>query len=107
MGEHTELMVKEWKIPREEQDEIAYRSHMNAHLAMEDGRLKAEIHPLDGFDHDLFIRPDTSMVKLATLPPLSRTVDTCQGPRKKRVFLRSSVFLRLWHTPCIFGGRLS
>jgi acetyl-CoA acetyltransferase family protein len=63
-------MVKEWKIPREEQDQIAYRSHMNAHRAMEDGRLKAEIHALDGFDHDLFIRPDTSMEKLAKLPPV-------------------------------------
>ena len=70
MGEHTELMVKEWKISREEQDEIAHRSHMNAHRAMEDGRLKAEIHPLDGFDQDLFIRPDTSMEKLAKLPPV-------------------------------------
>ena len=47
MGEHTELMVKEWQVPREEQDEIAYRSHMNAHQATQDGRLTAEIHPLD------------------------------------------------------------
>ena len=70
MGEHTELMVKEWKISREEQDEIAYRSHMNAHRATEDGRLKAEIHPLDGMDHDLFIRPDTSIEKLVELPPV-------------------------------------
>ncbi len=70
MGEHTELMVKEWKIPQEEQDEIAYRSHMNAHKATEDGRLKAEIHPLDGIDHDLFIRPNTTMDKLAKLPPV-------------------------------------
>ncbi len=70
MGEHTELMVKEWKIPREEQDEIAYRSHMNAHAATEDGRLKAEIHPLDGIDHDLLIRPDTTMEKLAKLRPV-------------------------------------
>lgn len=43
---------------------------MNAHRATEDGRLKAEIHPLDGIDHDLFIRPDTSMEKLAKLPPV-------------------------------------
>ena len=70
MGEHTELMVKEWKISREEQDEIAYQSHMNAHRATEDGRLKAEIHPLDGIDHDLFIRPDTSLEKLARLSPV-------------------------------------
>ena len=68
MGEHTELTVKEWKISREDQDEIAYRSHMNAHRATEDGRLKAEIHPLDGYEQDLFIRPDTSMEKLAKLP---------------------------------------
>ena len=41
MGEHTELMVKEWQIPREEQDQIADRSHVMAHQATQDGRLKA------------------------------------------------------------------
>lgn len=70
MGEHTELMVKEWKISREEQDEIAYRSHMNAAAATEDGRLKAEIVPLDGLDYDPIIRPDTSMEQLAKLKPV-------------------------------------
>lgn len=70
MGEHTELMVKEWKIQQEEQDEIAYRSHMNAHTATEDGRLKAEINPLDGFDYDPLIRPTTTMEKLVKLPPV-------------------------------------
>lgn len=70
MGEHTELTVKEWKISREDQDEIAYRSHMNAHQATQDGRLKAEIHPLDGYEHDLLIRPDTSLDKLAKLLPV-------------------------------------
>lgn len=70
MGEHTELMVKEWRIPREEQDEIAYRSHMNAYAATQDGRLKAEIYPLDGVDHDLLIRPDTTLERLAKLRPV-------------------------------------
>ena len=70
MGEHTELMVKEWRISRGEQDEIAYQSHMNAARATEDGRLKAEIHPLDGIDHDQLIRSDTSLEKLAKLPPV-------------------------------------
>ena len=70
MGEHTELMVKEWKILQEEQDEIAYHSHRNAHEATKDGRLKEEIYPLDGIDHDLLIRPDTSMEKLAKLAPV-------------------------------------
>ena len=70
MGEHTEIMAKEWKIPREEQDEIAYRSHMNAQRATEDGRLMDEINPLDGIDHDLLIRPGTSLERLAKLPPV-------------------------------------
>ncbi len=70
MGEHTELMVKEWKIPQYEQDEIAYYSHRNAHAATEDGRLKAEIHPLDGIDHDLLIRPSTTLEQLAKLTPV-------------------------------------
>ena len=70
MGEHTELTVKQWKISREDQDEIAYRSHKNAHQATQDGRLTAEIYPLDGYEQDLFIRPDTSMAKLAKLPPV-------------------------------------
>jgi acetyl-CoA acetyltransferase family protein len=69
MGEHTELMVKEWKVPREEQDQFAYRSHMNAHAATEDGRLKEEIHPLAGTAHDLLIRADTTPEKLAKLAP--------------------------------------
>lgn len=70
MGEHTELMVKEWKIGRQEQDEIAFRSHQNAAAATEDGRLTAEIVPLAGTDRDTIIRPDTTMEKLAKLPPV-------------------------------------
>mgnify|MGYP001611878967 FL=1 len=70
MGEHTELIAKEWKIPRVEQDEIAYLSHKNAQAATQDGRLTAEIHPLDGIDHDLLIRADTTLEKLAKLSPV-------------------------------------
>ena len=70
MGEHCELMVKEWKISRDEQDEIAFRSHMNAAAATEDGRLPAEIVPLDGIEQDTMVRPDTTMEKLATLRPV-------------------------------------
>ncbi|MEE9178371.1 MAG: acetyl-CoA C-acyltransferase [Acidimicrobiia bacterium] len=70
MGEHTEITVKEWGISRSEQDEIAYASHMNAAAATEDGRLTAEIHPLDDIAADTMIRPGTSMEKLAKLPPV-------------------------------------
>jgi acetyl-CoA acetyltransferase family protein len=70
MGEHTEITVKEWGISRSEQDEIAYASHMNAAAATDDGRLTAEIHPLDDIAADTMIRPGTSMEKLAKLPPV-------------------------------------
>jgi acetyl-CoA acetyltransferase family protein len=68
MGEHTELTVKEWKVSRQEQDEVSLRSHQNAHQATIDGRLTSEIHPLDGIDRDSIIRPGTSMQALAKLP---------------------------------------
>jgi acetyl-CoA acetyltransferase family protein len=70
MGEHTEITVKEWGISRSEQDEIAYASHMNAAAASEDGRLTAEIHSLDEISRDTIVRPNTSMKKLAKLPPV-------------------------------------
>lgn len=70
MGEHTEITVKEWQISREEQDTIAYRSHVNAHRATEDGRLTDEIYPLNGIDRDLLIRSETSMEALAKLSPV-------------------------------------
>ena len=70
MGEHTEITVKQWGISRTEQDEIAFRSHMRAAAATENGTLTAEIHPLGGIDRDTTTRPSTSMEKLAKLPPV-------------------------------------
>jgi acetyl-CoA acetyltransferase family protein len=70
MGQHTEITVKEWGISREDQDQIALRSHQNAAAATEDGRLLAEIVPFDGIDRDTIIRPDTTLEKLAKLPPV-------------------------------------
>ena len=70
MGEHTEITVKEWQISQDEQDDIAFRSHVNAHKATEDGRLSDEIYTLRGIDRDLLIRPETSMEALAKLSPV-------------------------------------
>lgn len=69
MGQHTELMVKEWGIPRDVQDQIAYRSHHRAHAATEDGRLTAEITPVKGIDRDTIVRPTTTIEKLSSLKP--------------------------------------
>ena len=70
MGEHAELSAKEWNITRGEEDEIALRSHLRAAAATSDGRLKAEISPLEGVDHDTIVRTDTSLEKLAGLRPV-------------------------------------
>jgi acetyl-CoA acetyltransferase family protein len=70
MGEHCELMVKQWSIGRAEQDALAFRSHRNAHAATEDGRLTAEIAALDGVDRDGLIRSDTTVEQLAELRPV-------------------------------------
>jgi acetyl-CoA acetyltransferase family protein len=68
MGEHCEIMVKDWSIGREAQDELALRSHMNAHAAA--GRLAPEIVPVDGIRRDSLIRPDTTVEQLARLRPV-------------------------------------
>lgn len=70
MGEHAELSAKQWQIGRQEQDEIALRSHQRAAQATTDGRLKQEIYPLNGVAHDTIVRGDTSMERLAKLPPV-------------------------------------
>jgi len=70
MGEHAEVTAQEWQSRREDQDQIALRSHQRAAEATADGRLKQEIFPLQGIDHDTIVRGDTSMEKLAKLPPV-------------------------------------
>ena len=37
MGQSTELMAKQWKITRKEQDQLAYESHIKAAAAWREG----------------------------------------------------------------------
>lgn len=69
MGEHTELMVKEWKITREAQDDLAYRSHQNAAKAYEEGFHDDLITEFNGVKKDTITRKDTTKEKLAKLKP--------------------------------------
>lgn len=69
MGEHTELMVKEWKITREEQDELAYQSHQNAAKAYEEGFHDDLIVEFKGLKKDTITRKETSKEKLGKLKP--------------------------------------
>ncbi len=70
MGQHMEITAKQLGISRGAQDEIAYRSHKNAHAAFEAGVLKELIEPIAGVDRDLMIRADTSLEKLSKLAPV-------------------------------------
>ncbi len=70
MGEHTELMVKEWKIFREAQDELAFESHQKAAAAYEKNFFKDLVFEFKGVKKDTILRPDTTLEKLATLKPV-------------------------------------
>ena len=69
MGQHCELMVKEWGISRDEQDELALRSHQNSYKAYEDGFMDGLVQPFNGLNRDNTIRGDTSLEKLVKLKP--------------------------------------
>jgi acetyl-CoA C-acetyltransferase len=67
MGQHTEKMVKEWKISRQEQDQLAYQSHINGAKAYADGFYNDLLTPFKGATRDTILRGDTTMEKLALL----------------------------------------
>jgi acetyl-CoA C-acetyltransferase len=69
MGQHCELMAKQWQIPRAEQDLLAYQSHRKAAAAYEEGFFDDLIVPCHGVTRDNHLRADTSLDKLATLSP--------------------------------------
>jgi acetyl-CoA acyltransferase len=77
MGQSAERMAKENGISREAQDRWALRSHRLAQRGTGDGRLKEEIIPVfvpptyePVVTRDNGIREDTSLEKLAALPPV-------------------------------------
>ncbi|HID88800.1 MAG TPA: acetyl-CoA C-acyltransferase [Anaerolineae bacterium] len=78
VGNAAEWIAREYGLTREELDEYAYNSHMKAIAAIDEGRFKDEIVPVDVpqrkgppilFDTDEVPRRDTSLEKLARLKP--------------------------------------
>ena len=76
MGVTAENLVEMYGISREDQDLFAYNSQMKAAKAQENGRLAEEIVSIEIprrkqdpiiFDKDEFVKPQTSLEKLATL----------------------------------------
>ncbi|MFZ5520342.1 MAG: acetyl-CoA C-acetyltransferase [Pseudomonadota bacterium] len=70
MGEHCELMAKEWGIPREEQDQLALASHKNMAAAYERGYFADLITPFKGLTRDNNLRADLTIEKLRSLKPV-------------------------------------
>jgi acetyl-CoA C-acetyltransferase len=69
MGEHCELMARQWGITREDQDRLALRSHLNAARAYDEGFHDDLVVPFAGVLRDNNIRADSSLEKMATLKP--------------------------------------
>jgi len=69
MGEHCEQMAKQWHITREAQDQLALDSHRKLAAAYEAGFFDDLLVPFRGLKRDGFLRPDSTLEKLATLKP--------------------------------------
>jgi acetyl-CoA C-acetyltransferase len=69
MGEHCELMAKEWGISREAQDLLAYESHKKAAAAYDEGFMDDLVVSCAGVFRDNNIREDISLEKMAELKP--------------------------------------
>ncbi len=77
MGITAENLAEKFGVTREEQDELALRSQQRASAAIEAGRFRDEIVPLEVkvgrkteiFDTDEYPRPDVDMESMAKLRP--------------------------------------
>ena len=69
MGQHTELMAQEWRISRQEQDQLAYESHKKAAEAYRSGYMDDLLVPCAGVFRDNNLREDINLERLATLKP--------------------------------------
>jgi acetyl-CoA C-acetyltransferase len=70
MVEQASFVSRELGITREEQDEWALRSHQRAVAAADEGRFADEIVPVGDVTADAGPRRDTTLEKLARLPPV-------------------------------------
>lgn len=79
MGNTGDIISERFNISREEMDEYALRSHQRAYQATEERIFEKEIVPVEISDRkkgiiavtkDEGIRPDTTLEKLAKLPPV-------------------------------------
>jgi acetyl-CoA C-acetyltransferase len=69
MGEHQARTGAQWGVTREEQDQLAARSHANLAAAYERGFQEDLMTPFLGLERDQNLRPGSTVEKLAKLKP--------------------------------------
>ncbi len=70
MGEHQAITTVRWAISRQAQDELALASHQRLAAAWDAGFFDDLVTSYQGLTRDGNLRPDTSLEKLAALPPV-------------------------------------
>jgi acetyl-CoA acetyltransferase family protein len=89
MIETAQNVADRYHLTREEIDAFALRSHQHAAASRDNGRLAAEIHPVEipatrktparTFEHDEMIRGDSTPEQMAALPPQPNTTQMTAG----------------------------
>lgn len=75
MGEHCELLNREWGVSRQDQDEYAFRSHLYAGRGIDAGHIPAEIATVYAakdykpVSEDDIVRKNPDRAKIASLKP--------------------------------------
>lgn len=69
MGEHAELMAREWGIAREDQDQLTLASHTNMARAYNEGFFADLMTPYKGVTKDNNLREGITIEKLRSLKP--------------------------------------
>ncbi len=93
MGETAEILAEEYKIPRDEQDEFAARSHQRATEAWQAGRFRDEVVPVEVaekkgtrmMEQDETFRADSTPEKLAGLAPVFKKDGTVTAGNSSQI----------------------
>jgi acetyl-CoA acyltransferase len=105
----AEMIAREWGFTREDLDRYSLRSHQLALAARTSGYFDAEIVPVPvqneagqtvWFAEDEGIRPDTSMEKLASLPPAFPGLDLITAGNASQISDGASAALVMSESMC-------
>ena len=67
----AEMIAEKWSVSRDDMEAFALESHRRAVTAIDEGRFEREILPYRGVATDEGPRRDTSLERMASLPPLT------------------------------------